>query len=316
MSLLRSGSTTVTVLAAGRPAAAISAGISSMLVAVTLFAVMDALIKWLAADYSTVQLVFFRSVFGLVPVAVMVWHAGGPAVLRTRRYGLHAIRCGIGVVSTGMFFASFALLPFADVIALSFAGPLFLTALSVPVLGEKVGVRRWCAVLVGFAGVLLIVRPGSGVLGAAALLPLGGALGYALAMAATRRLARTDPTVTIVFWFTASCAVTSGALLPWFWTTPTALDTALLVCIGLIGGLGQLTLTHAFRLAPAAVVAPFEYTAILWAVVLGLLVWHEEPDLFTLAGSAVVIASGLFILARERVRAVDPVPASRTRPRV
>jgi drug/metabolite transporter (DMT)-like permease len=188
------------------------------------------------------------------------------------------------------------------------SGPIFLTALSVPLLGERVGIRRWSAVFAGFVGVLIMVRPGSGVLEWKALTAIAGAFFYALAMVSIRRLSRSEPAGSIVFYFTLF-AMAAGlftlplaALLPdWIgpWVWPDADGWAILIGIGLLGGTAQLTLTYAFKLAPVAVIAPFEYGSLVFGVVFGLLIWQEAPDRYILLGAALVIASGLYILYRE-----------------
>ena len=198
--------------------------------------------------------------------------------------------------------------PLAETMALGMSGPIFLTALSVPLLGERVGLRRWSAVIVGFIGVLVMVRPGSGVFQPAALIAIAGAFCYALAMVSIRRLSRSEPAPTIVFYFTLFAAIVGLLTWPlaplapaWLdpWVRPDLEGWAVLVGIGLIGGTAQLTMTYAFKLAPVAVIAPFEYGGLLIAVVYGLAIWNEVPDVYILLGAAIVIASGLYILYRE-----------------
>ncbi|MGH6719063.1 MAG: DMT family transporter [Alphaproteobacteria bacterium] len=277
------------------------AGVGYLLAAVLAFSVMDALIKWTSQDYPTVQLVFFRSVFAFVPLTIFLARQGGIAALRTRRPLGHVARCLVGVASMFLGFWGLALLPLADVIAIGFAGPIFLTALSVPLLGETVGWRRWTAVFVGFVGVVVMVRPGAGVIAAAALVPAASAVGYAFAMVLVRKLTTTETIASIVFYFTLTASLVSGAALPFVWVTPDWADFALLAAIGLCGGVAQLLMTRAFQIAPASVVAPFEYSAMIWAVLFGWLIWHELPDATIWTGSAIVIASGLYILHRETV---------------
>ncbi len=274
-------------------------GIVLMLGAVACFVVMDALIKWLSATYPTMQVVFFRSLFALVPIILLVIQQGGVARLRTRRPWMHAMRCIIGLGSMVCFFHAFRSMPLADVIAIGFAAPLFVTALSVPLLKEKVGVRRWAAVIVGFVGVLIMVRPGADVLEVGAGIALLGTLFYALAMILMRDLGRTDTTSAITLYFTLSGTLVAGAVMPFVWVAPSGIDWLLLVLVGLIGGVAQLLMTQAFRLTPVAVVAPFDYTAMLWGTALGYMVWGEVPDTLVWVGAAIVAASGLYIVHRE-----------------
>ena len=182
------------------------------------------------------------------------------------------------------------------------SGPIFLTALSVPLLGEQVGWRRWGAVFAGFIGILIVTRPGSGVFGVAAFLPLSGAFFYALAMVQIRKLSSSEPPARIVFYFTIAAMILGGASLPWQWVTPTPLTLVYLVAIGLVGGFAQMAMTHAFRLAPVAVIGPFDYTALVFATGFGYAIWGQVPDRFVWLGAAVIVASGIYILHRETVR--------------
>lgn len=274
-------------------------GIAFMILAVGLFAVMDALVKWLGQGYSTVQLVFFRSLFAFIPLAFLVFRSGLREALIMRSPLGHLLRSLVGIVSLGTFFYAFIHMRLADAVAITFAAPLFVTALSVPLLGEKVGLRRWSAVLVGFVGVLVMVQPGAGVFQQIALVPLCGTVFYALAVIMVRKLSRTESSASIVFYFTLSCTLASAALLPFHWITPGPLDLALLIAVGIIGGMAQITITKAFRLADVAVIMPFEYSAMIWAVFLGFFIWGEVPGLNIWVGVTIVMASGLYILYRE-----------------
>jgi drug/metabolite transporter (DMT)-like permease len=302
----------------GAPAGVLR-GIFLMVLSVLLFSSMDAMIKWATRDYPTGQIVFFRNFLAFVPVLLFLWRGGGALTLRTRRLGGHLIRGVVGVASMFFFFLAFGLLPLADTIALGMSGPIFLTALSVPLLGERVGIRRWSAVLAGFVGVLIMVRPGSGVFELEALTAIAGAFFYALAMVSIRRLSRTEPAAAIVFYFTLFAMAAglaswplAAALPDWIgpWAWPDAAGWTILIGIGLIGGTAQLTLTYAFKLAPVAVIAPFEYGALVFGVLFGLLIWQEKPDRYILFGAALVIASGLYILYREtKLRRIARSPA-------
>jgi drug/metabolite transporter (DMT)-like permease len=269
-----------------------------MMVAVFLFAVMDAMIKWQGAVYPVLQIVFFRSAFGLL-ISIGPVIRDGRRLLATQRPWLHLARALLGFGALFCFFEAFVLMPFADVYAISFASPLFITALSVPFLGEHVGWRRWTAVGVGLAGVLLMIRPGAGVFDTAALIALAGTACYALAMILVRVLARTDSNIAIVFYFGIMATFLSGITLPFVWVTPTWLDLLWLALIGIIGGGAQLILTQSFRMAPVSLLTPFEYVAMLWAVLFGWLFWNELPDEYFYAGASLVVAAGLYILHRE-----------------
>ncbi len=274
-------------------------GIAYMLAAVGLFAVMDAMIKWLGEVYPTAQLVFFRSAFAFIPIAFVVAGVGLRQALTIKNGRGHVFRCLVGILSMAAYFYCFPRMPLADMIAITFAAPIFITALSVPMLGEKVGPRRWSAILVGFAGVLVIVQPGDGGFEPIALIALLGTLFYALAAIAVRKLSRTDSSVSIVISFTVCSTLVSAALLPFQWVTPSLPDLALLITVGLIGGMAQIAMTNAFRYAEVSLVVPFEYTAMIWAAALGFFVWGEIPGNNVWIGVSIVTASGLYILYRE-----------------
>jgi drug/metabolite transporter (DMT)-like permease len=278
-------------------------GILLMLGAVAVFSTMDALIKYLTVRYSPVQIIFFRNLFAFVPIFPLLMRSGGLSLLRTRRVGSHVTRAAMGLGAMVCFFTAFALMPLADVVAISLSAPIFVTAFSVPLLAEQVGPRRWAAVLVGFIGVLVMVRPGSAALNdPVSFLPLVGAVLYALALIAMRKLGATERAPTTVFYFTLSCTVLSGLAQPFVWHTPDLPDLALLICVGLLGGSAQLLMTQALRIAPAAVLAPFDYTGLVFSIVYGFAFWGEVPARVLLFGAAIVVASGLYILHRETLR--------------
>lgn len=279
-------------------------GIALMVMAVLLFTVMDGVAKYLGErGYSTWQLIFCRSFFAMLPVLLFVRREGGFRVLRTRRPLAHLGRCALGVSSLFCFFYSFKLIPLADAMALSFSAPLFVTALSVPLLGERVGPHRWAAVAAGFVGVLIMVQPGSDLFQPVALLVLLSAVLYAFAIVLVRSMSGTEASITVVFYFSISGIAVGSVTMPFAYTPPHDLtDAALMVSLGLLGGCAQFLMTNAYRHADAAVIAPFDYTAILWAVVIGLVVFGDWPAPSVFLGVAVVIASGLYILHRETRR--------------
>jgi drug/metabolite transporter (DMT)-like permease len=277
-------------------------GILFMLLCVLLFGFMDTLVKLAAERHPTGQIIFFRNAFALIPLWFFIRQAGGVSVLRTRYVTQHIVRSLTGGVSMALTFLAFALMPLADVVAMGLSAPIFLTALSVPLLGEPVGWRRWSAVGVGFVGILVITRPGSGVFGAVALLPLASAALYAVAMIQIRKVSTREPAATMAFYFTAFAGLMGAASLPWQWVTPTPLMLGSLIVIGISGGLAQMALTQAYRLAPVSLVAPFEYSAMPLSAVLGYAVWGQMPDRFVWLGAAIVVVSGLYILHRETVR--------------
>lgn len=283
-------------------------GIGYMLMAVSLFGIMDALVKWLGASYPTVQIMFFRSFCAFPPILLMVLRAPGSfEVLRPSSVSGLMIRSVFGCISMALFFYAYQFLSLADVTAISFAAPIFIACMSVWLLQERVGLHRWSAIIVGFIGMLVILRPGEGMLQSGALIVVGATLFYALAIIQIRKLSRTEPSTSIAFWYAAFCSVVTGLLLPFYWVTPDAEGLALLVVTGLIGGGAQLFMTRAYSLAPASVAAPFDYTHLIWSVVIGWYVWGDFPDIHTWIGCAIVVASGLYILYRETVKRA-PVP--------
>jgi len=277
-------------------------GILFVLVSTLFFNALNAMAKWLSAEYPIVEIVFFRSFFAFLPC--LVWVLAGPGLgsLRTGRIGLHLFRGTAGFVSMLLVFTSFSLLPIADAVAISFATPLFLTALSVPLLGEKVGVHRWSAVIVGFIGILVMAHPSGE----------GAKLGFATAISSTilnalilvsvRRLGRTERALTIIFYQAMFGTIGSVFLLPFAWKTPDLAGFGMFVAMGLVGVVGHFCLTQGFRYAAAAVVGPFNYTGLIWATLFGYVVWHELPGPSTLAGGLIVISSGIYIIYRETRR--------------
>ncbi|CAO3435088.1 DMT family transporter [Azospirillum endophyticum] len=270
--------------------------------AILLFAAMDTLIKFLTADYPVPQLMFVRSLVAFLLVGGYTLACGGGiAAMRTRRPLGHVWRAFAGLISMGCFFYAFRELPLADVYVLSFAGPLFITALSAPLLGEPVGWRRWAAVVVGFSGVVVMAQPSAGAPLVPVLVGLCAALFYALAALAVRGLSRTETSASIVLYLLLTTTVVSGALALPVWTAPTAFALGLMALVGAIGAGAQVLLTQAFRRAPPAVVAPFEYTGMVWASLFGWMVFGDLPTVPVLAGAMVIIGSGLYILHRETV---------------
>lgn len=275
-------------------------GIVAMVAGIFCLATMDALAKYLGETYPIVQIVFFRSLFVLPMAVVMAWlSAGGLASLKTRRPWVHLVRGVLTTAAIVTFFTALRFLPLAEVWTIAFASPLLVTALSVPVLGEPVGWRRWSAVLVGFAGVLIVVQPGMSAFQPAALIALLAAVCYALILITARKYAESESTPSLVFWSGLVPVVVSGAVLPFHWTMPATGELHWFLVIGVLGGFAMLLLTQAFRLAPAAVVAPFDYTAMIWSVGWGWLIWQDVPRPTTWIGGAVIIVAGLYIMHRE-----------------
>ena len=291
--------------AAPRPAGRaddVRLGILYMVASVFLFSIQNAIGKWLAQSYPIPMLVFFRSAVALLPSYLLVLHAGGNSVLRTRRPAMQFGRAVIWGGSNIASFFAYHLLPLADAVALTFAAPLFLTALSWPILKEPVGRARWIAVSVGFVGVLAMAHPSGSGSGMGMLAALLCALCNAVGTLTVRDLTRTDSTAAIVFYTALFMTLMAAPVLPFFWVTPGPIDFALFCSIGLLGGVSQYWTTTALYYAPAAAVSPFNYTALLWSSLLGFAVWSELPTVPMIVGATIVTASGLYLLRHEAFR--------------
>ena len=277
-------------------------GIVAMLVAIAFFAVMDAQLKLLAGHYGPMQVAFLRGVTSLPFVLLPVVLRGRLARLRPVNVRLHLLRGVLSVLMLGSFIFAVRESSLATTYSIFMCAPLVVAALSAPMLGERVVGAQWGAIGVGLAGVLLMIAPrgGGDWVSLGALAAVVAVATYSLSVVTLRLLARTDTTESMVFWFSVLLSVGAGLLSIPHWA-PLQLDHwPLFVGVGVTGALGQHFITEAFRHAPAAVVAPFEYTALLWGVALDLVIWRVLPGAVTLGGGAIVIGAGLYLLARER----------------
>lgn len=277
-------------------------GIVAMLVAIAFFAVMDAQLKLLAGHYGPMQVAFLRGVTSLPFVLLPVLLRGRLARLRPVNVRLHLLRGVLSVVMLGSFIFAVRESSLATTYSIFMCAPLVVAALSAPMLGERVVGAQWGAIGVGLAGVLLMIAPRGGGewVSLGALAAVVAVATYSLSVVTLRLLSRTDTTESMVFWFSVLLSVGAGLLSIPHWA-PLQLDHwSLFVGVGLTGALGQHFITEAFRHAPAAVVAPFEYTALLWGVALDLVIWRVLPGAVTIGGGAIVIGAGLYLLARER----------------
>ena len=280
-------------------------GILFMLAGSFFMSLNNAILKWLSAGYPAGQILFLRSAFIFIAIGFFVWRAGGWHTARIGNPKIHLLRASCVVCSAFLFMNAVRLLPLADVIAITFVAPLFLTALVTPVLGEHVGIRRWAAVVVGFIGMLIIIRPGGDLWRLAALLPLGTALMDATRDLFTRHMTNARETANAILVTTTATVGFAGLSTSvagnWIWLTPE--DLGLIAVGALITGCGHDCMVETFRMAEAGLVAPFRYSSILWAGGLGYIFWDDIPDRWVVAGTVVLIASGLYILHRELVRA-------------
>ncbi|RVT94159.1 DMT family transporter [Sphingomonas crocodyli] len=278
-------------------------GIMFRCVSVICFAIMAAAMKWASeAHVTAIEMLFVRSTIGLPIVVGWLLIGPGIGIIRTKRPKAHLIRSMIGMSGILMTFQGLILLPLAEVTTIGFSAPIFATILSALILKEKVGGHRWTAVLFGFLGVAIVVRPGGG---GEALSQFGviaallGAVGTAGVTITIRQLGGTEQPGTIVFWFFVSCAVVSGAAMP-FYGHLRAPETYAVMCIaGFAGAAAQILMTMSLKAAPVSVVAPFDYGQIIWASLLGWLFWSTTPTLNTLAGAGLIVFAGLYTAWRE-----------------
>jgi drug/metabolite transporter (DMT)-like permease len=260
---------------------------------------LDVGVKWLTTDYTPPQIAFLRYMIGIGFAIAIASQAGGVRTLKTKRPFGHLLRSALNLATMLTFYYALARLPLADAIAIGYAGPLFMTVLSVPLLKERVGPRRWVAVLLGFAGVVVILRPSHAGFDTGSLLALSSAFLYALTLITSRQLSATESSHTMLFYYSASVLVAMGATMPWRWVTPRWEDVWIIVLVGISGSVGQYALTQAFRYGEVSLLAPMDYATLLWATIFGFLVWNELPDLAVVVGAAIIIASTLYIVHRE-----------------
>ncbi len=282
-------------------AAASRRGILWMLFTMFLFVSMDTLAKHLIQSYSLVQVVWGRYFFHVVLLSVIL----APRLsrlIKTRRLGLQLVRSLLLLVTTGLFFASLRYVPLANASALLLVSPIIVTALSFPVLGERVGPRRWAGVVFGFAGALIIIRPGSDVMQLASLLPLAAAFCYAFYQISTRFLSHTEPVLTTLLYTAFVGTLVTSAAVPFEWRAPAPAEWPIFVMLGVIGGVGHFALIKSLTAAPAATVVPFTYTNMIWAPLYGFAVFSDIPDSWTIVGTLTIICSGLYIFHREHRR--------------
>ena len=288
----------------------VTKGILLKVASALLFAVMSALIRGLGETVPVGQIVFFRSAFAILPVVII--YAARRELMTAVRTGRPFGHAGRGIISVfGMFlsFASLARLPLVDATAISFAAPLITVGLAALILKERVRIYRWSAVVVGFAGVIVMLIPHLDIghfTGAASVATVGAMFAITSAfinagtVIQTRRLTTTETTPSIVFYFSLICAIAGALTLPFAWYTPTPLELAGLVSMGILGGLAHIFLTESYRLDAASVIAPFDYSSMLWALLLGYWLFGELPTTLVYIGAGIVAGAGLFVIWRER----------------
>jgi len=274
------------------------AGIMTMCGGVAALCINDALAKSLMDHYSPIQIIFLRNIIALPFAFLVALKMGGSRSLRSSRVHVHFMRGVVWIAATVMFFTSIHHLGLAEATALAFVAPLFITALSA-IFIARVGWRRWLAVSVGFMGVLVIVRPGAATFELISLLPIATALAYALLMLSARFVDTRETMSTLLLYLSLTSAILTCIPALFVWTSVRSEDIWLFVAIAAFGSVGITMITQAFRFAEAPTVAPFDYTALIWATALGWLFWGETPDMLTFVGAGIITASGLFVIFRE-----------------
>ena len=281
-----------------------------MLAAVASFSLMDAGMKLLSAHYPPLQVTLLRGAASLPFVLVWVLASAGVRSIVPVRWGLHLLRGVLGMVMIGCFVYALKRMPLSTAYTLYFVAPLLVAALSVPLLGEKVGPRRWTAIGIGMLGVVVVLRPGvDGLVSLPGLMVLLAATAYAIAAVTVSLLTRTDTPQSMVVWFLAIMAVGAGLAAIPGWVPLRWEHAALILGMGLAGAFGQIALTSAFMRGDASMIAPLEYTGLVWVIAWDWLLWQTLPDTATWTGAAIIVASGLYLLRRERT-----VGATRTPP--
>ena len=266
-----------------------------------MFALLDVGVKYVGQIYPVLQIAWARYVFQMVMVPLVIGRARPRDIIRTRRPGLQVLRSMFMVGATLSFFTAVRYMSVAEASAIGMIAPMLVTALAIPLLGEKVGPRRWMAVAVGLTGALIIIRPGFGSLDWAAILPVITAICYALYQITTRMLAEIDPPITTFFYSGAVGVVVLSLAVPFSWQTPTVGGWAMMITLGLLAGVGHFCVIQAMRRASASVLAPFSFVQLVWVTILGYLVFGDFPDNLTILGAAIVVASGGYVFYRENV---------------
>jgi drug/metabolite transporter (DMT)-like permease len=276
-------------------------GILWMLLSMVAFPAMDTLAKSLTQTLPVIEVVWARFFFTLVLLAAIYRHRL-PRTLVSSRPGLQVVRGLIILTGAALFFAGIRFIPLSDATAVVAISPALVTALAIPLLRERVGIRQWLGVAMGFAGVLIIIRPGAGIVHWAVVFPLGTAVLFALHQIAARVLGHTDSALTTLVYSTGVGAIVASAAVPFFWVAPSLREWLFMAVMGILNAIGQFAMNRAFQVAPAVVVTPFTYSNLIWATLFGFMIFGDVPDSWTVTGAAVIVTSGLFILFRRRTR--------------
>ncbi|MBO04327.1 MAG: hypothetical protein CL731_04840 [Chloroflexi bacterium] len=277
-------------------------GILFVLIGGALVATQSAGLKWLTSDYPVGEIITMRAVFAYIPIAYIAWRSGGRSSLRIRNFHAQSARALCFAASGFLWVLGLRYLPLADAVSITFTSPILVTALAPFVLGESVGWRRWAAVLTGFCGALIIAQPTGDGFRMAILLPLIAVLGAVARDLITRRIASTESSIATLTFTTSVIGAVGLVTLPFGWVTPTPTDWLIFMGIGVFYGAAHFFFIEALRLAEAVIVMPFRYGNLIWAALLGFLIWGHIPDTPVIVGATLVVASGLYIAHREVIR--------------
>jgi drug/metabolite transporter (DMT)-like permease len=278
------------------------AGIGMMLTGIFFFSLNDAMGKFLIATFSVGQILLVRSAAGLVMLSPFIRREGWAAFRDAPRLWVQGLRAGFLTFEVAAFYWALAYMSLADVMTFYLAGPIYVTAMSPLLLGERIGWRRWAAVAVGFVGVMIALNPTAASLTPAALVAIAGSLAFASSMICTRWV-RGTPDIVLITWQTAGALLFGAMTAPFAWVALTWRDGALLILLGVVATFAHFCINRALKLAPASVVTPYQYTTIVWAILLGYIFFHDVPSWHMLAGAAVIIGAGIYIFLREQVHA-------------
>ena len=262
------------------------------------FVVMDALIKKISDTIPTNQIIFFRCLFGLIPVTFMMYWT--KSSIKTSKIKLHIYRALVASLAMFAFFKSFYILLLAEVSSISFASIMITTILAIYLLNEKVGLRRWIAIFIGFIGILIILRPGSNIFNFYMLLPLLGATALSIAIIIMKTVLKFDKPPTCSFYMYSLVFLIMLGTLFFNFTTPSYKQLFLLFCMGFIGGIAQILATNAYRISNVSILAPIDYSSIIWAITFGIIFFSDYPNLYIISGSLIVVISTYYIIYRER----------------
>jgi len=277
-------------------------GIFWMLLTMLLFVSMDACAKFLTQSMHVLEVVWGRYFFHLLILMILL----APrlrTLMTTSHIRLQLSRSLLLLMTTACFFTGLGYIPMADASSIMLTSPIVVTALSMPILKEKVGLRRWASITIGFIGALIIIRPGTGMMQPAAFFPITAAILYGFFQISTRFLSHSEPVLTSLLYSALIGTIITTLALPFFWQMPTTSEWLIMISLGMFGGAGQFTLIKSLTIAPAATVAPFNYTNLIWATLFGFVIFGDLPDRWTITGAAIIVASGLYIFHREHIRA-------------